>query len=146
MQDHGETALRIGHTGTMGALAFDAEGALGHGAFGEDGIVVDHQQELRLALPFQRADDILAGGGLGVTHPDIGAKRLEAVGQDGFDLRQAGAIAGPGIDADKLLQCRQEVGPLRFRALQEIVGLLRAGSESRAGTGRAQRDGRYEGC
>ncbi len=146
MQDHGEAAFGIGHAGATGALAFDAEGTLGHGAFGEDGVVVDHQQELRLALPLQRADDVLAGGRLGVAHPDIRAKRLQAVGQDGFDLGQTGAMAGPGIDADKLLQRRQEIRPLRFRPLQEIVGLLRVGGESGAGAGGAQRYGRYEGC
>jgi hypothetical protein len=55
-------------------------------------------------------------------------------------------MAGPGIDADKLLQRRQKIRSLRFRALQEIVGLVGAGGESGAGSGGAECYGRYEGC
>ncbi len=126
MQDHRHTALGIGHARPVGARIVDAEGALGGGALGEYGVVVDHQEKVLAALALQRADDVVAGRGGGRAAADLGAERLQAFDQHLADRAQACLLAGSGIHRDQLFD-GLEVGRLLGLGLRQQLGRLEFG-------------------
>ncbi len=122
MQDHRHAALGIGDTRPVGALPVHAERAFGGAAFGEHGVVVDHQQEVLAALALQGGDDIVPYRGRGRSGAHLGSQCLQALDQHLADRGQPLFLAGAGIHGYQLLD-GFEIGRLfGFRLFQQFGG------------------------
>ncbi len=144
MQDHRHAAFGIGHAGAIGALLIRAERSFGGGAFGEYGVVVDHQQEVCRAGAFQRADDVVAGRRRGRGGRDLGTQRFEALDQHFADPGQPLLLAGAGVHCHQCLQGFEIGRLLRLGLLEQLAG-PQIGREDRKGE-QAEREGSGDGC
>jgi len=138
MQDHRHAALGIGHARAIGALALDAERALGHGTGAEHRVVVDHQQEVLVAGALECADDVVAHRRRGWLGGDLGAEGLEAFHQLGTDLFQARLGTGAGVYRNQGLEGFQVVRLFGLGLAVQLLGRGLDGLGGGAGEGEGQ--------
>jgi hypothetical protein len=111
-----QTALHVGHAGTVRGRPLDPERALGHGALVEHGVQVADEQHVWPAGTLQRADQevaelrLLPGWDVGsaVHLPATGAKTLLTQIRD---LVHSGGRVGAAVDVHHLLERRDELLP-----------------------------------